>query len=256
MLGSTLRLVRRKTSAIHNPEKSDSPNSPELHSSGSPSPAIDSGSPIEVPDSILAFHSPNSPEPHSSGSPSPAIILDSGSPNDSEVPESILAFRSITTLLSNLQKAGKIYSTPSHSLDRNDRQQLRILAALACILVRKHEVVTVVAIQPQGGQQGGQQGGPGIQPIACSLQNEVQPKPPQMQKDTKPKPRWSLATTGNYRRDNHQLNGSLGVRKQGTPIVPKDTTHHPSTSFRESYITCDAYVQFKTIKLEPFSCLI
>jgi hypothetical protein len=251
MLGSALHLVRRKTSAILNPHQfqdSHSPNSPEPHSSGSPSPSIilDSGSPIEVPDSILAFHSPNSPEFHSSGSPSPAIILDSGSPT--EVPD-ILAFCSITTLLSNLQKAGEVYSTPSASLDSNDQQQVGILAALACILVRKHEFVTVVALNPQGGQ--------GIQPIACSLQ-DVQPKPSQMQNDTKPKrkARWSLATTGNYRRDKDLSNGSLGVRKQDTPIVPKDTAHHPLKSFRESYITCDAYVQFKTIRLEPFSCLI
>lgn len=164
-----------------------------------------------------------------------------GSP-DTTVAQGILAFRSITTMLSRLGKPEEMNVT-THSdktLDSKVRQELRILVALACVLVRNHEVVSVAALRPQEGDS--------IQKIACSVAGVEQLNPPQMRNDEKPKSiLWSLFTTGNHRRQKDRSNGSLGVRNQDTPFVPTMNLNvhpHNLSSLRERYITQEAYVQF------------
>jgi len=202
--------IKRKTSAIFKPRQSqhsDLHNSPQPHSSDS-----FEGAPVQ--------HSP--------------IILGRSGSSD---PQSILAFRSITTLLSVLQKPGCINLTPSHSLPQDVRQELKILAALACILVRKNEVVSVVALEPHGQHDS--------RNLVCSVDNEERPE--QMGDDTTTKNTfWSILSTRNFRRESDKSNGSLGVRSQDTPIVPlvdSDKVDHSSESLQNSYITWNAYVQ-------------
>lgn len=181
--------------------------------------------------------------------------LDSNSAN-ATLPESILAFRSITTLLAALQglRGGEITTTPSDNslLSREVRQELKILAALATVLVRKWEVVAIVSLNDERAQQGNP-----IKAIACthsdSADDKKQPEPSQMV-SVKP-PSWSLFTTGNYRRNDHKTNGSLGVGTQRAPIsLAKDLDVGSGVDLRELYIKRDAYVQFKSFKLEHFSC--
>lgn len=137
--------------------------------------------------------------------------------------------------------------TPSnHSPDPNVRQELRILVALATVLVRNHEVVSVVALHSERPQQGDN-----LQPIACTHStsaddNKEQPIPSQMGGvESTLKLIWKLCATANYRRDADKSNGSLGgggrntLKNQDTPMVSMD-----EAELRESYVTPNAYVQF------------
>lgn len=130
------------------------------------------------------------------------------------------------------------------SLRQSVRQELRILVALATVLVRNHEVVAVAALRSERPHQGED-----FQTIACTRSlnadhDEGQPNPSQMSQP-KSNPFWRLFTTGNYRRDKDESKGSLGgrgrdtLRNQYTPIVPMN-----GTEIQESYITQNAYVQF------------
>lgn len=126
-------------------------------------------------------------------------ILDSGS----MLPQNILAFQTITTLLSGLRKAQEMTLTcvdeDHHHRPRKVRQELRILNALATVLVRKHEVVAVVALHNERPQQGEHE--EHIQAIACSLYDEEQPKPSQMCSTSSSNLTsnfWKGWTTGNY----------------------------------------------------------
>jgi hypothetical protein len=65
------------------------------------------------------------------------------------IPDSILAFRTITTMLSYIYRA-KTFSDTARSPNRERCQELKILNALATIMVREHEVVAVVAKPPDG----------------------------------------------------------------------------------------------------------
>ncbi|KAF8630587.1 hypothetical protein AX17_005399 [Amanita inopinata Kibby_2008] len=167
------------------------------------------------------------PGPHSSDSYSE----DSGSPTTT-LPQSILAFRSITTLLSSLRKAGQMNLThiDKASLDREVRQELRILVALATVLVRKHEVVTVVALHSDQPQQGER-----LQTIACTSSfnddDDEQLKPSHM---------------GNYRKDNDKSNGSLRARHRDTPpTVPRENLDvgEVDHSSLQQYVTWNAHTQ-------------
>ena len=78
--------------------------------------------------------------------------------NDSEsddsnidVPNAILAFRTITTILSHIQTSTSTHATVTASnttkgkLPKEQRNELRVLDALSAVMVRNHEVVAVMA---------------------------------------------------------------------------------------------------------------
>jgi hypothetical protein len=149
-------------------------------------------------------------------------------------------------MLSSLRKAGEMNMTlvDNRSLRPSVRQELRILVALATVLVRNHEVVAVAALRSERPHQRED-----LQTIVCTRSltadhDEDQPNPPQMSRP-KLNPFWRLFTTGNYRRDKDESKGSLGgrgrdtLRSQYTPIVPMN-----GTELQKSYITPNAYVQF------------
>jgi len=260
-----VKFVQHKVSTIFSSKRrqdADSDDSPEPRS---PDPSEEASGRHEP----LEFSHPNidSPSHNTHAAPQDKLaqrpvhdkeddgIIDSSSTNTT-VPQNILAFRSITTMLSSLRRSGEmnVTHTDKTSLDSRVRQELRILVALACVLVRNHEVITVVALRPREGEH--------IQTIACSVNDDKErPKLPQIGNDETPKhPFWSLFATGNHRRDNDPSNGSLGVRNQHAPVIPRVDldiySKFDPSSFRQSYITRDAYVQFKTFVLEPFTYLV
>lgn len=72
---------------------------------------------------------------------------DTAPPNDSHIPENILAFRTITTILSKIQQTTSFKYTTVKPSSKEERQELRVLNALATIMVMNHEVVAVVTNQ-------------------------------------------------------------------------------------------------------------
>jgi len=97
------------------------------------------------------------------------------------------------------------------------RQEVKILSALATVLVRNREIVAVVALRNEHPQQGGQE--ERIQAIACTRNDMDEPNPSPVS-STSPSSLtsslWKIFTTRNYRRDWDNSNGSLGP---GKPIV-------------------------------------
>lgn len=61
------------------------------------------------------------------------------------VPESILAFRTITTMLSYLHRARDEYKEEPAIQNKVDKERLRLLSALTILMVREHEVVAAVS---------------------------------------------------------------------------------------------------------------
>ena len=95
------------------------------------------------------------------------------------------------------------------------RLELRILIALATILVRNHEAVSVVAL-PDDLKSCFKQ-------IVCtrsvSADNKEQPVGLSRMDDVKPKTDFTI---GNIQRDNDKADCSLGVGTQDTPISPAE----------------------------------
>jgi hypothetical protein len=70
----------------------------------------------------------------------------SPSPDDVDLDtQAILAFRTITTMLSTIQSPTKIASTVVQRLPNEQRRELRVLDALSAVAVRQHEIVAVTA---------------------------------------------------------------------------------------------------------------
>ncbi len=137
----------------------------------------------------------------------------------------------------------KLTLADNSSLPQEVRQELRILVALATILVRKHEVVSVVALQDEPKSL--------FKQIACtqsvSAGSEEQPGLSRMD-DVKDKLGFGpLFTIGNFRRDNDETNGSLGGGSRDTPIPPAKSPKDKD-SLRKLYVTHNAYVQVKIFR--------
>jgi hypothetical protein len=79
-----------------------------------------------------------------------AMIKTSTPIDDDYVHEAILAFRTITTMLSHLQSPTKFASTRSQNLSKDDRKNLKVLDALSAVIVRQHEIVAVMAKASKG----------------------------------------------------------------------------------------------------------
>ncbi|KAF8345214.1 hypothetical protein F5887DRAFT_1196494 [Amanita rubescens] len=159
-------------------------------------------------------------------------------------PTSILAFRSITTMLPSLRGTGRMKLTLTNKSDLSPkvRQELRILVALATILVRNHEVVSVVVLQDEPESP--------LKQIACtrsvSADNREQPGFSRMD-DVKPKTGfWPILTVGNFRRDDDKTNGSLGAGTRDTPISPAeelDPDPKDQDLLRKLYVTHDTHMR-------------
>ena len=64
--------------------------------------------------------------------------------------ESILAFRTITTMLSLIQQPSETTKVEPVHIPKAKRKELRVLDSLAALLVRNHEVVTVMTVPSNG----------------------------------------------------------------------------------------------------------
>jgi len=64
----------------------------------------------------------------------------------------ILAFRTITTMLSLIQSPTEITSTGEKDLSKEQRDKLRVLDALSAVIVRQHEIAAVMA-KPSNGDK-------------------------------------------------------------------------------------------------------
>lgn len=64
---------------------------------------------------------------------------------DSDVSEAILAFRTITTMLSLIQSPSKVTNAGRNEPSALQRYDLRVLDALSAIVVREHEIAAVMA---------------------------------------------------------------------------------------------------------------
>jgi hypothetical protein len=131
----------------------------------------------------------------------------------------------------------KLTLADNSNLPPEARQELRILVALATILVRNHEVVSVVALQDELKSC--------FKQIACA--RSVSAEQPELSRmdDVKPKTGfWPLFTTGNLRRDNDNTNGSLGL---GTRDTPKGLDPGLKEDL-QLYVTHNAYVQVKVFR--------
>ena len=173
----------------------------------------------------------------------PSKAPDISSPADrTTVPKNILAFHTITTLLSSLQEAAhemmNITSNHANLVNPKVKQESRILAVLATLLVRKYKVIAVVALHSEPQQRGY------LNTIASVHVNDgkEQPKTSLGRMGSIGSWEWDLLVTQNFRRDNDQLNGSLGAWSQDMPIVPVEGLD--SDLFWELHIT--VYVQSKT----------
>ena len=92
-------------------------------------------------------------------------------PSPSTKAEDLLAFRTITTMLSFIQSTtGQLRRTANTmtplGTDREDRRLLRILDALSTVLVREHEVIAVV-VKPYDGSD--------VQVLASMVQPSNEP---------------------------------------------------------------------------------
>lgn len=85
--------------------------------------------------------SPTSSNPQlneSSGQAKPNTVED-------DAHEALLAFRTITTMLSLIQSPTEVTNTGQKDISRVQRHDLRVLDALSAVIVREHEVAAVMA---------------------------------------------------------------------------------------------------------------
>jgi hypothetical protein len=170
-------------------------------------------------------------------------ILNQTHPPSMVLPPGILAFRTITYLLSCLQKPGAMKLSDKASLDDEVRRELRLLDALATLFVRRHEIVAVVRVRSAQPEQGEY-----LQIVCAHSINDNYNTPPTGNTQST-SGFWELRTTANYRRDkNDPSSGCLGLgeKKQDALVILDDLRDH---------VNLNAYVQFKNFKLlvEPFS---
>lgn len=86
---------------------------------------------------------PNNSDPSCNASRSPCVPH---SPLPEDIPRNILAFRTITTLLSQIQqgRALKVPQSYNAQLDREELRELKISDAFSTVAVIEHEIVAVV----------------------------------------------------------------------------------------------------------------
>lgn len=158
--------------------------------------------------------------------------------------ENILAFRTIITLLSTIQEAGAINLTTNIESFGEERATLRVLAALATVLVRKHEVVTVATL-PNGQSQVGKS----LKVTACAQldrTDDSENKQPNTSQtgDIQPKPSlWALFTTKNFRRDDN-------VQSPSDVLAKDDLEGGDPASLLASCMQRNTYVRFETFQRE------
>jgi len=122
-----------------------------------------------------------------------------------DIPKSILAFRTITTLLEQIQQQRKFQVLPSRRPPQPDRLELKISNAFSTIAVIDNEVVAVVTkrtsevLEITACTQAPANEDPVIIPPQPGLTSQI----------------WHLLVTQNYRRDDREP-GSLPV---GKPII-------------------------------------
>ena len=135
-----------------------------------------------------------------------------------------------------------------------ERREVRILSALATVLVRKLEVVAVVPLSRVSAQ------GQPLQVVAYahSYNDNVSQQQEPSQPNNKSEP-WEIWTTGNRRLDDGPENGSLKLEHwdvnplhdEGTAALVAAANGDPS-SFPSGepigYATFDSYVQVKKFK--------
>jgi hypothetical protein len=165
---------------------------------------------------IFTNRGKNSDEPHSGvQAQHTQDILNNNPPGDTppsiprttdplkHIPRNILAFRTITTLLEQIQQERKFQVLPSKKHPQPDRQELKISNAFSTIAVIDHEVVAIVTkrtsevlaitacTQPPANES------PVITPSQPGLTSQI----------------WHLLVTQNYRRNDE---GNLPV---GEPTI-------------------------------------
>jgi hypothetical protein len=218
-----------------------------------PESSIRSDNDLSVPQAELAQPFPTIP---ADDVPEPNEPKPNNEP-DSHTSESTEAFRTTSSLLSILSAQG--FGLPAQTRNKSssfrggsprERQEVRILAALATVLVRKHEVVAVVPLNRESSQ------GRLLQVIAyahsCNNNDVLQQHEPSQP--------WEIWATGNRRRDDGPENGSLKLEPwkvnplhdEATATLVAAAKGGPSsfpTGAPEGYATFDSYVQVKISRL-------
>jgi hypothetical protein len=129
--------------------------------------------------------------PHDSMVRDTTTDIAQNSPSD-DIPANILAFRTITKLLSLIQQDRSIEAQETWLPDATKRRELQIINALATVAVIEHEIVAVVnnldsdVLDPELG------------PPKLSLVAIVDP--PQEKNIAPPRPSWKVILTQNLRR--------------------------------------------------------
>jgi hypothetical protein len=168
---------------------------------------------------------------------------------DARLKDCILAFRTITTLLATIPEGGVINLTTNQKSEGHEKTTLRVLAALATILVRQHEVVTVAAL-PNGLENS-------LQVAACaqldSADGSEQQEPSRMVSENVEQSQsnqWELYTTRNYRRDERDKSfGGVFAKYLGHVGLGGGDSKLRGL---ETYLQPDAYVQFSNLKFGAF----
>jgi hypothetical protein len=226
---------------------------------------IRSNNDLSVPQAELAQPFPTFP---ADDAPKPNEPKPNNEP-DSHTLESIKAFRTTSSLLSMLLAEGfgaQGFGFPTQNRNRKsslqggssqERQEVRILAALATVLVRKHEVVAVVPLNRVSAQ------GQPLQVIAYAhsyYDNDDSQQQEPSQPNNKSEPSWEIWATGNRRLDDAPENGSLKLepwhvnplQDKATATLVVDAEGGPSsfpTGAPRGYATFDSYVQVKYFRL-------
>ena len=205
-----------------------------------------------------AFESdPDTANGQSEAPPCAESLLQSEFPPERKPSKGILAFRTMTTLIYNLRNAREMNLTIAEDQDLTqlERQELRVLVALATLLVRDHEVVSLAVLADEikshnvEGEHQIEEEHQVVKPIACAIFNNG------YEED-----KWRVRATQNSRRSSTKSVGSPEDGPQDGPTKDSDIgsagTADSRGLLRSLYVNKDAYVQFKSFRLKLFSCLI
>ena len=160
-------------------------------------------------------------------------VLSHDAPSENGIPQSILAFRTITTLLQIIQQEQPFKIIEDEpKLSDSDRRELKLLSAFSTVAVAHHEVVAVVAKQCPGT----------VEVMACNYDDSTNQQiiePPQT-----PSNFFAALFTKNFRKDDFQKTENEDKRmaeeegKRRFPVIkptemPPDFVGHGDEGLRK-----------------------